>query len=148
MYDILNDAVILMVEDDAGHAALLKRVLVGNGITNEILHFEDGLKVVNFLNMEGDGPKRVPQKAYVVLLDIRMPIMDGIEVLRRMKNDDNLKAIPVIMVTTTDEPETIEECYQLGCANYIVKPADFGLFRSVIKDLAEILKTVEVPVLG
>ncbi len=144
----MNDAVILMVEDDPGHVTLLNKVLKDSGIMNEILHFENGLKAVNFLNMEGDGPTRVPQKAYVVLLDIRMPVMDGVEVLRRIKNDDDLKSIPVIMVTTTDEPESIDECYQLGCVDYIVKPADFGLFKAVIKDLAEFLKTVEVPVIN
>ncbi len=142
MYD---DTIILLAEDDRGHTRLIEKNLNRAGINNEVICFDDGQRVLDFLQIEGDGLKRQPQKPYVLLLDIRMPMMDGIEVLQTIKGDAKLKTLPVIMLTTTDEPQTIEQCYKLGCLNYIVKPADFKQFIEAIKKLARFLRTVEIP---
>jgi CheY-like chemotaxis protein len=142
-----EDAIILLAEDDRGHIHLIEKNLKRAGINNEILCFDDGKGVLDFLRMKGDGLKREPQKLYVLLLDIRMPVMDGVEVLKRIEGDAKLKDLPVIMLTTTDEPKTIEQCYKLGCLNYIVKPANFEIFIEAIQNLAQFLKTVEIPAL-
>lgn len=142
---MLNDITILMVEDDHGHANLIRKHINRSGITNEILHFEDGLEVMDFLKLNGNGLKREPGKAYLLLLDIRMPKLDGIEVLRRIKEDNKLEVIPVIMLTTTDNPETIEQCYKLGCQQYVVKPTGHSEFVKIISDLGEFLQTIEMP---
>ena len=83
-------------------------------------------------------------KSYLLLLDINMPIMDGVEVLSRMKESENLKAIPVIMLTTTDDPREIENCYQLGCNVYITKPVDFVEFAETLKRLGLFVQIVSV----
>ncbi len=140
-----EDAIILLAEDDRGHVRLIEKNLKRAGIKNEVICVDDGQRVLDFLRMEGNGLKRQPQKPYVLLLDIRMPMMDGIEVLKTIKGDAKLKALPVIMLTTTDESQTIEQCYKLGCLNYIVKPANFEKFIEAIKKLAQFLRTVEIP---
>ncbi|MHC4215190.1 MAG: response regulator [Planctomycetota bacterium] len=140
-----EDAIILLAEDDRGHIHLIEKNLKRAGINNEIICFDDGKSVLDFLRMKGDSLKRQPQKLYVLLLDIRMPVMDGVEVLKRIEGDAKLKNLPVIMLTTTDEPKTIEQCYKLGCLNYIVKPANFEIFIEAIQNLAQFLRTIKIP---
>jgi CheY-like chemotaxis protein len=145
---MLSNATILLAEDNDGHARLIRRNLKRGGLNNELLHFEDGRKVMDFLQMEGDGPKRQPQKAYILLLDIRMPVMDGIEVLKIIKNDDNLKVMPVVMVTSTDASQEIERCYNLGCCNFIIKPVGYDEFIEAMRTLVQSLKMIETPVIA
>lgn len=145
---MLGDAIILLAEDDDGHARLIRRNLKRGGLTNELLHFENGRRVMDFLQMEGDGPKRQPQKAYILLLDIRMPVMDGIEVLKRIKNDDSLKVMPVVMVTSTDASTEIERCYSLGCCNFIIKPIGYDEFVETMTALVQSLKMIDTPVIA
>ena len=140
-----EDAIILLAEDDRGHIHLIEKNLKRAGINNEIICFDDGKSVLDFLRMKGVRLKRQPEKLYVLLLDIRMPVMDGVEVLKRIEGDAKLKNLPVIMLTTTDEPKTIEQCYKLGCLNYIVKPANFEIFIEAIQNLAQFLRTIEIP---
>lgn len=145
---MLGDVTILLAEDDDGHARLIRRNLKRGGLANDLLHFEDGRKVIDFLRMEGNGPKRQPQKAYILLLDIRMPVMDGIEVLKRIKNDDSLKVIPVVMVTSTDASQEIERCYSLGCCNFIIKPVGYDEFVEAMSNLVQSLKIIDAPVIA
>ena len=140
-----KEVVIIMAEDDAGHANLIKKNLKRAGITNEIIHFEDGHYVLDFLKCEGDGPHRVKDTAYLLLLDIRMPQMDGVEVLKEIKKDSELKKMPVIMITTTDDPKEVEECHLIGCSSYITKPIDYDNFVDAIKNLGLFLSIVQVP---
>ncbi len=142
---MLDDVAILMAEDDLGHASLIRRYLRRSGITNEIVHFEDGQEVMDFLVLNGNSRKRQPHKAYLLLLDIRMPRLDGIEVLKQIKENDKLKAIPVIILTTTDNSETKKHCYELGCQQYFVKPAGHPDFIEMISELRNFLQTIEVP---
>ena len=79
------------------------------------------------------------------MLDIRMPKVDGVEVLRQLKQDPELTKIPVTMITTTDDPREVEECHLLGCSNYITKPVDYNKFVEVIRQLGLFLLVVEVP---
>ena len=92
--------------------------------------------------------KREQFTPYLLLLDIRIPKMDGIEVLRQVKQDEELRKLPVIMLTTTDDPREVEVCHNLGCSNYIVKPVDFDKFAEVLSRLGLFLKIVQVPQLN
>lgn len=137
--------VLIIVEDDNGHAKLIRKNLIRNGIINEIIFFKDGQEVLDFLFRTGEGPHRQHGIAYLLLLDIRMPRVNGVEVLRQIKSDDELRKMPVVMVTTTDDPMEIDECHSLGCSNYITKPVDYDKFVEVIKQLGLFLLIVEVP---
>jgi CheY-like chemotaxis protein len=143
-----KEVTILIAEDDDGHAALIRKNLQRAGIHNEILRFTDGQEVLDFLFAEGEGPHRQHGAPYVLLLDIRMPKVDGIEVLRRIKADPELCKLPVIMLTTTDDPREIEKCHEMGCSSYITKPIIYDNFVHAIRQLGLFLLIVEVPKLN
>jgi len=143
-----KEVVILIAEDDEGHASLIKKNLKRAGISNEILHFKDGEETLNFLTGSNEGKHRGPGTAYLLLLDIRMPKIDGVGVLRKIKQDHELRKIPVIMITTTDDPREVEHCHGLGCSNYITKPIDYNKFVDAIMQLGLFLMVVEVPQLN
>ena len=145
-----EEVVILIAEDDAGHFALIKKNLWRSCIANEILQFKDGQEILDYMSGQGGEPVRKPNTKYILLLDIRMPKVDGREVLRRMKEDAQLRKIPVIMLTTTDEEAEVENCYDLGCSFYIVKPADYNKFMEAVGNLGTFLSLqgVSVPAIA
>jgi len=141
---IYKELIILIAEDDDGHAELIREGLVESGIKNKIIRFPNGEDAWNFLSRSGDKEVRDKTKTYLLLLDINMPRMDGFEVLSRMKSDPVLKEIPVIMLTTTDDPREVEACYKLGCSVYITKPVEFIKFTEVLKRLGLFIQIVKV----
>lgn len=143
-----KEVVFLIAEDDEGHATLIRKNLVRAGITNPILHFKDGQEILDFLYRRGGGPHRESGIPYLLLLDIKMPRVDGVEVLRQVKEDDELQKMPVIMVTTTNDPREVEACYKLGCNTYITKPIDYEEFVTSIKQLGLFLMVVQLPVIN
>lgn len=143
-----KEVIILLAEDDEGHAALIRRNLKRAGISNELIHFQDGQEVLDYLFRNGDGPHRIAKRPYLLLLDIRMPKVDGIKVLERIKADPELRKMPVSMITTTDDPREIEKCHGLGCNNYVTKPIDYEKFMHAIRQLGLFLMVVEVPVIN
>ncbi len=143
-----KETIILVAEDNEGHAGLIRRNLSRAGIANKIIHFMDGQEVLDFLFRMGEGPHRVSGQSYVLLLDIRMPKVDGVEVLKRIKEDPELRKIPVVMVTTTDDPREVQECHRLGCSNYITKPVEYDAFVNAIRQLGLFLLVVEIPQIG
>ena len=140
-----KEVIILIADDDDGHAGLIQKNLARSGVANEILRFRDGREIENFLFLEGKGPHRVPELAYVLLLDIRMPRLDGTKVLQRIKEDPVLRKMPVIMITTTDDPREVARCYDLGCNVYITKPVDYEHFAEAVRKLGLFLSVVTVP---
>jgi len=136
---------ILIAKDDAGHARLIEKNLTRAGLSNPIVRFDNGQAVLDFLFRRGSGPKRATDVAYLLLLDIRMPQVDGIEVLRQIKQDAELRKLPVIILTTTDDPREVERCHRIGCASYIVKPVDYTKFAKAIEGLGLYLSLVQVP---
>jgi len=140
-----KEMVILIAEDDMGHAALIQKNLRRAGITNQFIHFKDGEQTLDFLFRRTQEPRLVSGTPYLLLLDIRMPRVDGVEVLRQVKQDRELKKMPVIMLTTTDDPREVENCYSLGCSNYIAKPVDYDNFVQAIQQLGLFLLVVKVP---
>jgi CheY-like chemotaxis protein len=140
-----QEILILIAEDDEGHAALIKKNLKRAGILNQILHFKDGQEILDYLFKRGSGPHWQSGTPIVVLLDIRMPKVDGVEVLRQIKQDPELRKIPVIVVTTTDDPREVEKCHAIGCSNYVTKPVDYDKFVKAIRQLGLFLAVVQVP---
>ncbi len=140
-----KEVVILLAEDDDGHAALIQRNLQRTGIANEIIRFRDGQELLNFLFCTGAEPHRKSHTPYLLLLDIRMPKVDGIEALRKIKVDKALRRIPIIMLTTMDDPKEVTNCHELGCNNYIVKPVNPESFIESIRQLGLFLLVVEAP---
>lgn len=135
-----EDSIILIAEDDSGHFELVKRNLWRSCVENDILHFKDGQEILDFFfGTAKGGVKRNKIGNYLLLLDIRMPKVDGIEVLRRIKEDDELKKMPVVMLTTTDETSEINLCYEMGCSFYMAKPADYGKFMEMVESLGQFL---------
>lgn len=135
--------IILIAEDDDGHAELIREGLEDSGVRNKIIRFTNGEEVWNYLS-DISGSGRRDNKNYLLLLDINMPRMDGVEVLRRLKSDDGLRDIPVMMLTTTDDPREVEACYKLGCNLYITKPVDFKKFAETLKRLGLFIQIVKI----
>jgi CheY-like chemotaxis protein len=132
---------ILIVDDDEGHAILIRENLEAAGLTNRIEHFQDGQAILDFFASRPPGA----HETYLVLLDIRMPKIDGIEVLRRLKGNPELSKLPVIMLTTTDDTREVERCYELGCNVYIQKPVDYDRFAEAIRRLGLFVTLVLLP---
>jgi CheY-like chemotaxis protein len=137
--------VILLAEDDAGHASLVKRNLKRAGIVNNIVHVEDGQEALDYLRCQGKYAGRAQNGPLLLLLDIKMPRVDGVEVLKQLKAEEKTARIPVIMLTTTDDPREIQRCYELGCSVYITKPVSYDDFVEANKRLGLFLSIVKVP---
>jgi CheY-like chemotaxis protein len=134
-----KDIVILIAEDNAGHFQLIKKNLWLTCVDHDILQFKNGQEILNFLFKTDTKINLEEKKKYVLLLDIRMPQVDGLDVLKRIKEDQKLRKIPVIMLTTTSDAGMIKQCYELGCSYYIVKPVDYHHFMEAVQNLGEFL---------
>jgi len=139
-----KEIVILIAEDDDGHAELIQEGLKDSGIYNNIIRFTDGEEVMDFFLQTKNKQVRELDKDYLLLLDIKMPKLDGTEVLKKLKSDDELKDILIIMLTTTDDPREIEACYNLGCNIYITKPVDFTQFSEVLRRLGLFIQIIKI----
>ncbi|HEY8899752.1 MAG TPA: response regulator [Chthoniobacterales bacterium] len=139
-----SDVVILITDDDPGHVRLIERNLKRSGLRNPVERFENGQEILDFLFCRGRR-QRARDLRYLLLLDVRMPQVDGVETLRRIKSDPELKKLPVIMLTTTDDPREVERCHALGCNTYIVKPVDSERFFETINLLGQFIALMQVP---
>lgn len=137
--------VILIVDDDEGHALLVRDGLQEAGLGNQMRHFRDGEAVLDFLFRRGPGPFRKTGQVYLILLDVRMPRVDGVEVLRQIKADKELHKFPVIMLTTTEDPREVERCHDLGCNVYLKKPVDYVKFAEAMRRLGLFITLLLVP---
>jgi CheY-like chemotaxis protein len=137
--------VILLAEDDEGHASLIQRNLKRSGVVNEVVHVKDGQEALDYIRRQGAYAGRVPRGPLLLLADINMPRVDGVELLRQLKADGATAGLPVIVLTTTDDPREVERCYQLGCSVYITKPVVYEDFVEAVKRLGLFLNIVKVP---
>mgnify|MGYP003392983443 CR=1 FL=1 len=135
--------VLVMIEDDEGHATLIKKNLRRAGIGNKMIHFDNGTSVLDYFFGKENGDSTYEKT--LVLLDLNLPEVDGYEVLKRLKNSPRTKNIPVIVLTTTDNPKEIDRCYELGCNVYITKPVEYENFTDAIQKLGLMLAVVKVP---
>lgn len=135
---------IVIAEDDDGHARLIEEHLKGAGVMNRMLRTSDGRRTLDFFFRRGDGEKAEAGRGYLLLLDIKMPELNGIEVLEALKADEELRRMPVIMLTTTDDPRDVEACYRAGCNSYLTKPVAFAQFAEMVKRLGLFISIVKV----
>jgi CheY-like chemotaxis protein len=127
---------ILFVEDSEDDAILTIRALTKSGFTNKLHHVVDGAEALDFIYCKGNYTSRdVKEFPKLILLDLKMPKVSGIQVLEKVKSDPNTKSIPVVMLTSSKEGPDIEECFALGANSYIVKPVDSDNFFNAIKQL-------------
>ncbi len=136
---------IIMIEDDEGHARLIERNIRRSGVNNEIVPFTDGTTAVRYLfGNDGSGGERKGD-ALLILLDLNLPDMGGIEILQRVKENKHLKSTPVVVLTTTDDSQEIKRCYELGCNVYITKPVNYESFANAIRQLGLFFSVIQVP---
>jgi CheY-like chemotaxis protein len=140
---------ILLVEDDDGHARLIERNLRKVNLANPIERVRDGIEALEYLRNEGafEDRERFPRPG-LVLLDINMPRMDGIEVLERVKADQRLRCVPVIMLTSTDNQHEIDRCYCAGASGYVAKPVNIVTLGEKLMRLGMFLEIVELPLVA
>jgi CheY-like chemotaxis protein len=136
---------IVLVEDDDGHAELVERNLRRAGIANGVQRLRDGQEALDFVQGRPASSDPRSCQPMLLLLDIKMPRVDGVEVLRQLKAEPRTAIVPVIVLTTTDDPREIQRCYELGCSVYITKPVDYQAFVEAINRLGLFLQVVRVP---
>ena len=134
---------ILLVEDDPGHAFLIKKNLRRGGILNEIIHIDNGQSAIDYLSAAPYQQGRY--EGLVVILDLNLPVLSGYQVLERIKSDDQMKKIPVVILTTTDIPQEIDKCYQLGCNIFITKAIQYDELCTAVRNLGLLLSIIKVP---
>ena len=135
---------IIMIEDDEGHARLIEKNIRRAGISNDIRHFRDGTSALEYLYDHPSGPAH--NGPALILLDLNLPDMTGADILTRFKGDENpLRRTPVIVLTTTDDKQEIQRCYELGCNVYITKPVNYESFAEAIRQLGLFLSVIQVP---
>ncbi len=126
---------ILLVEDDPADVALVEHAFRKHHLTNPIHVVRDGAEGLDFVFRTGRYADRPERMSYVIILDVKLPLVDGIEVLRRIKGDPATRSIPVVMLTSSRENRDLAECYQLGVNSYVVKPVEFDQFDDVVRQL-------------
>jgi CheY-like chemotaxis protein len=136
---------IVMVEDDEGHATLIERNIRRAGVNNPILPFLNGTSALEFLFGE-DGTGSVHAgSSLLILLDLNLPDMTGVDILTKIKSNEHLKRVPVVVLTTTDDQREIQRCYDLGANVYITKPVDYVGFAAAIRNLGLFFSVMQVP---
>ena len=138
---------IILVEDDDGHALLVEKNLRRAGVDNPFLRLRDGQEALDYFFADSNTRDAAFDNP-VVLLDVNMPKIDGVEVLRQLKADPATASLPVIMLTTTDDPREIARCYELGCNIYVTKPVEYGSFVEAVRRLGFFLQVIKLPQLG
>ena len=140
-----NPVTIIMIEDDEGHARLIERNIRRSGVNNEIVPFTNGTDAVDYLFCKDGTAAARKGEAMLVLLDLNLPDMVGIDILKRVKENKYLKATPVVVLTTTDDSQEIKRCYELGCNVYITKPVNYESFANAIRQLGLFFSVIQVP---
>ena len=136
---------ILMVEDDPKDVELTMMALEGHNLANEVVVTRDGEEALDYLYRRGKYSTRTSDNPAVILLDLKLPKIDGLEVLRQVKTDNNLKIIPVVVLTSSNEETDLVASYKLGVNAYVVKPVDFHEFVNAIKELGVFWAIINAP---
>jgi CheY-like chemotaxis protein len=136
---------ILMVEDDPKDVELSLTALEEYNLANEVVVAHDGVEALDYLYCRGEFEDRPKENPAVILLDLKLPNIDGLEVLQQVKSDENLKLIPVVVLTSSKEEKDMVTSYKLGVNAYVVKPVDFHEFVNAIKELGAFWAVINEP---
>lgn len=136
---------IIMIEDDEGHARLIEKNIRRAGVNNQIIPFTNGTDAMQYL-MGSDGSGEVSAGRHLlVLLDLNLPDMTGVDILEKVKTNAHTKRSPVVVLTTTDDEREIQRCYDLGANVYITKPVEYESFANAIRQLGLFFSVIQVP---
>jgi CheY-like chemotaxis protein len=140
-----KEVTIVMVEDDEGHARLIEKNVRRAGVSNEIVPFTNGNDALDYIL----GPDRTgaatSDRYLLILLDLNLPDMSGIDILEKVKSNPHAKRLPVVILTTTDDEREIQRCYDLGANVYITKPVDYDNFAHAIRQLGLFFSVMQIP---
>jgi len=137
---------ILLVEDSASDAEMTCAALKKNNLANKLLHVKDGAAALDYIFAEGNYKNRnMEDRPKLILLDLKLPKVNGIEVLERIRSDERTKTIPVVMLTSSKEDPDIKKCYELGVNSYVIKPVEFDEFQKAISSLGLFWMIVNQP---
>jgi CheY-like chemotaxis protein len=143
--DQARPVIIVMIEDDEGHARLIEKNIRRAGVNNEIVPFTNGTDALKYL-LGADGTGEVSAgRQLLVLLDLNLPDMTGIDILEKLKSNRHTKRSPVVVLTTTDDSREIQRCYDLGANVYITKPVNYEGFANAIRQLGLFFAVMQVP---
>jgi DNA-binding response OmpR family regulator len=136
---------IVMIEDDEGHARLIERNIRRAGVNNEIIPFANGADALGYLmGPDGSGEPCI-NRHLLILLDLNLPDMSGVDILEKVKSNEHVRRMPVIVLTTTDDEREIKRCYDLGANVYITKPVNYEGFANAIRQLGLFFAVMQVP---
>ncbi|HEY0034008.1 MAG TPA: response regulator [Devosia sp.] len=136
---------IIMIEDDEGHARLIEKNIRRAGVGNEIIPFTNGTDALQFLMGPDGSGENNKGRQLLVLLDLNLPDMTGVDILEKVKGNEHTKRSPVVVLTTTDDQREIQRCYDLGANVYITKPVDYEGFANAIRQLGLFFSVMQVP---
>ncbi|WP_296709543.1 response regulator [Rhodoblastus sp.] len=145
MDDRHQTVTIVMIEDDAGHARLIEKNIRRAAVCNEIVGFNNGAEALEYLQPNGTEPHPAAHRPLLILLDLNLPDMSGLDILARLKGNEHTRRFPIIVLTTTDDSREIEKCYDLGANAYITKPLDYDNFSTAIRQLGLFLAVIQIP---
>ncbi|MDP3340981.1 response regulator [Frigidibacter sp.] len=140
-----KEVTIVMVEDDEGHARLIEKNIRRAGVHNEIVPFADGTSALDFLLGKDRSGEASIGRYLLILLDLNLPDMTGIDILEKVKTNPHTKHLPVVILTTTDDEAEIKRCYDLGANVYITKPVEYESFANAIRQLGLFFAVLQVP---
>ncbi len=141
-----NEDVILIAEHDKRHFELIRKNLLRAGIRNEIIHLVDGRQILDFLfDMVKGSEAEQGDNEFILFLDLSIPGVNGVKVLKKIKRHTDLKKIPVIILTADDDPDVIDRCHDLGCSTFIVKPAKYEDIEETIQKIGRFLSVIQIP---
>jgi len=136
---------IVMVEDDEGHARLIEKNIRRAGVSNEIVPFTNGTEALAYLlGPDGSGTVSIGRQM-LILLDLNLPDMTGVDILEKVKGNEHTRRSPVVVLTTTDDQREIQRCYDLGANVYITKPVNYEGFANAIKQLGLFFSVMQIP---
>src|SRR5919201_4220486 len=136
---------IIMIEDDEGHARLIERNIRRSGVNNDIIPFRNGTEALEYLFGSDGSAQAHKGRALLILLDLNLPDMTGIDILRQIRENKVLKSAPVVVLTTTDDSQEVKRCYELGCNVSITKPVNYESFANAIRQLGLFFSVIQVP---
>jgi CheY-like chemotaxis protein len=140
-----KEVTIVMIEDDEGHARLIEKNVRRAGVSNAIMPYTNGTEALDYILGKDRSGEASRDRSLLILLDLNLPDMTGVDILAKVKSNPHTKRLPVVVLTTTDDKSEIQRCYDLGANVYITKPVDYENFANAIRQLGLFFAVIQVP---